>query len=332
FWGGVYGSIDRVRGFSMVGPEFKKGLRGLTDDAKSANFRYLFGGPDSAPLPSFAEPNKGLRSEGYFANALYQIHRALTHPGVGFADSPAYWHGYNTNLSDTQSQRFSDTIWKALERFQADPPLKDRASEVFLNKLLSQFQAAQPAFTQIAQTIFELNNQLMPTVEVTEGTSDSSPGTPVGERVNVRELETKSLIVRVRDATGKPLRGYNLNFDIGSPADFDFRPLGAGPAVEHGRVPSTGLNRATNANGIVNVVYEAPPLSANTTQTMRVSYQPDFDTDATLSPPGMADDLETTLRKLYLHELRTVAKIWAGTGNNFGAKVTKTVTFDVKPS
>jgi hypothetical protein len=61
-----------------------------------------------------------------------------------------------------------------------------------------------------------------------------------------------------------------------------------------------------------------------------VSYQPDFDNDDTFAPPAKGDDRDTTLRRAYLHELRWVAKTWSGVGNNFGAEVSRSVTFRVQ--
>ena len=126
--------------------------------------------PASA-VPTFNAPERGLRNEGYFSNALYQLHRALTDPEVVFADAPAYWHRYNVHISDAQSQRFADTIWKALRLFENDPPMEDidQGSRVYLRKVLGQFHTALPEFAQMAQSIFELNNQLMPTITITAG-------------------------------------------------------------------------------------------------------------------------------------------------------------------
>ncbi|MBV9775073.1 MAG: hypothetical protein JO040_14060, partial [Gemmatimonadetes bacterium] len=73
--------------------------------------------------------------------------------------------------------------------------------------------------------------------------------------------------------------------------------------------------------------------ATHATETLRVSYQPDFDTDASFAPPEHDDDRETTLRRLYLYELRSAAKTWAGTGNNWGAEVrSRTLTFNVTPA
>ncbi len=63
---------------------------------------------------------------------------------------------------------------------------------------------------------------------------------------------------------------------------------------------------------------------------MTVRYQPDFDRDAGFAPPVRGDDLETTLRKLYLYELRTAVKVWDGVGNNFGAIVLQNVVINVQ--
>jgi sugar lactone lactonase YvrE len=341
FWGGEYSSVDRIRGFGMPTPgelthvgEGKTVSGGLT----IVNKRYVFDdSPQATPLPAFNAPGQGMRNEGYFANALYQIHRVLTDPGVLFADAPAYWYGYNVNISDEQSRRFSDAVWNALRRFKQDPPSSDRASEVFLVKLLDQIQTAQPAFAQIAQSIFELNNQLMPVITITEGTSTTAPGSAVGEEISIQEGHAMDFIVQVKDATGRPLTGHHLHIQVGSSADYTL-VAGTGPTVRHGgRPPSSAppstadIYRATYASGIVNIRYTAPAGPASRRETMQVTYQPDFDTDDTFSPPEKGDDRETTLRRLYLYELRAAAKVWPGAGNNFGAKVSTSVTFNIVP-
>ena len=91
---------------------------------------------------------------------------------------------------------------------------------------------------------------------------------------------------------------------------------------------STELWRATNANGIVNLHFTAP-AAPGTTRTLRVAYQPDFDTDESFAPPAPGADRETTLRQLYLYELRAAAKSWAGAGNNFGARVERSLTWEI---
>ena len=336
FWGVEYGATDRVRGIPM-------GLNYSLDNlhpAAGQPDQYLFGGDASLPLPTFDQPGRGVRSEGYIANALYQIHRALTDPSVVFADAPAYWHRYNASIGDEQSRRYSVTIWKALRRFPSDPPMEDmdRASTVYLRNVLAQFRAELPDFAEMAQSIFELNNLLMPVITITEGTSDTGAGAAIGDTVGVHPGQTRSLIIRVTDATGMPLRGYNLKLTVGAAANYALR-AGTGPTPRHGRGGTAGateLYRATNASGIVNVTFTAPALVApatSATETLRVTYQPDFDTDAAFTPPEHGDDRETTLRRLYLHELRTAAKTWGGTGNNFGAEVrSRTVTFNVTPA
>lgn len=322
FWGLEFGSTDRVRGISMSAGHT---LTFVRPDDQAANRRYIFGGLSSNPLPTFDDPGGGTASQGYFTNALYQIHCMLIDPEVMFADSPSYWHAFNANISDDQSKRYYDTMWRALRRFHDDPPFRDRASEVFLTKLLDQFQTAQPSFAQMAQSIFELNNLLMPTVFIA---ADGSPNTPLGDRIDVGANQSRGLIAQVRDATGRELRGYNLCFNVGSSAHYAFAG-GAGPIVRRGVRPAPGaapvaneIFRATNATGGVPFTFNAP-AAAGTTDTLTVSYQPDFDNDETFAPPERGDDLETTLRKLYLYELRTVAKSWPGVGNNFGAKVSR---------
>jgi DNA-binding beta-propeller fold protein YncE len=327
FWGSEYGAVDRVRGYSML----SHGLSNVVERGRT-NCQYLFGGPVTAPRPAFNEPRKALEIEGYLSNALYQIHCALADPGRIFADAPAFWYGYNMSLSEEQSRRYSSTIWRALRLFPDDPPLEDldRASLLYLRNLMTAVRESQPGFYQMVQSILELNNLLTPVITISEGTSTTAPGTALGDTIEMEPLGIKSLIVRVTDERGHPLEGYNVNFAVSDVNDYELSPASTGQA-RHGRVPATGLNRVTNASGIVNVVFEASPLlSDGRSETMTITYQPDFDTDETFSPPTKADDRETTLRKLYLYELRSASKTWEGTGSNFGALVSRTVTFSIR--
>jgi hypothetical protein len=149
----------------------------------------------------------------------------------------------------------------------------------------------------------------------------------------VREGDVKSFVIKVTDAAGAPLAGYVVELDVANPANFGFVPTGPGPRARHGRVPSGGLHRATDADGVVVVSFQAPTFStaaSNMTVAFKVVYQPDFDIDAALAPPQPGDDLETLLRKHYLSSLRGAAKIWSGSGNNFGARVTRTVNFTIQ--
>jgi hypothetical protein len=198
-------------------------------------------------------------------------------------------------------------------------------------------QASQPDFAEAAQTLMELNNLVMPVVEVRSGTP-AAPGDELGATVDVKAGQARQLVVKVRSATGAPLRGYHLRFTVAAAANWTL-PGGAGPVDRHGRrpapgaaIPATELHRATNADGMVGLTYTPPPLpagSASATEVFRVAYQPDFDLDETFSPPGRADDRETTLRRAYLRELRWAAKTWSGAGTNFGAEVAKSVTFRI---
>jgi DNA-binding beta-propeller fold protein YncE len=328
FWGLEHGRLDCVRGFSLAG-DFP--LQGVSANGKDP-FDYLFGGAMASPVPSFQAPESGLRNEGYFVNTLYQVHRAMLDPEVLFADSPSHWYGFNAHLSSRLSRRFSQTIWQALLLFAEDLPCRDRASRTFLEKLLEAIHAAEPEFAQIAQSIFELNNQLLPVLTIAV---ESDPDSSLNE-LDVTAGAPQALVLRARDAVGKPLRGYNLHLVVGSDQWYTF-PGGPGPAIRHGRrlkESETPLEmemfRATDADGEVRVSFTAPAEKKGQEEILTVSYQPDFDEDDTFSPPVKGDDLETTLRKLYLYELRAAAKVWPGTGNNFGAEVAASVTFKIQ--
>lgn len=330
-WGYEYGGTSSVRGFALI---FRNQPQ-LTGLIQNGQRQYLFGGSESTALPTFEDKEKGLRNEGYIANGLYQIHKAMTNPDVLFADASSYWYPFNSNINDTQSRRFSHTIWRALRMFDADPPMEDldRGSVVYFRNVLRAFQNNQPAFAQIAQSIYELNNLLMPVITISEGTSETTPGSPIHQPVNLANLGIKSFIVRVTDAGGRPLVGYNVNITRSAAlVDLSLSAVSSEPVRQHGRVMTEGMNRATNANGIVNFSVEALPLSGGQSVTVTVTYQPDFDTDVTFAPPSKGANREAMLRQLYLYELRAAAKTWSGNGNNWGAKVTQSLNLSIQTS
>jgi hypothetical protein len=176
----------------------------------------------------------------------------------------------------------------------------------------------------IVQALLELNNQLMPQITLTEGTSTTGPGTAVGGETTVALNGSKSLIARIAGPTGRPLAGYTLGVSVsGAGGSVALTPLNPEPNSVAG-FNQSGTNRASNASGIVNFSYTAPASSG--TDTLTITYQPNFDSDDAFDHPGKDDNLETTLRKLYLYELRSAAKIWSGTQNNRGAIVRRTLT------
>ncbi|MBI2964927.1 MAG: hypothetical protein HYY34_01840 [Chloroflexi bacterium] len=336
FWGLEFGSTDRTRGFSLAGGAPLRSLRTYNtavDPPVPTGSFYLFGGPDAAAAPTWNAPGQGMANESHIANVLWQIHHALCEPAILFADSPAFWHAFNGVLTDDQARRFADMFWKALRLFPEDPTAEQfqRGAEQYLKQVLGQARAAHAGFAQTVQSVMELNNTLMPVITVTEGTSTSAPGTAFGGIMTMAEGTTRNFVVQVTDATGTPLPGYNIAVRTANPGRCAFTPPGAGPAVLHGFVDTaTPLNRATNASGIVNLSYTAPPGSSGPTpDTLTVEYRPDFDSDQTFSPPEKGDDLETTVRRLYLYQLRASNKTWAGTGNNHGAAVPSFVVVNI---
>jgi hypothetical protein len=266
--------------------------------------------------------------------------KALTDPEVAFADSPSFWYPHNLRLDAAASLRFADTVWRALRLFPEDPPREelDRASFLYLRQVLASCRQRQPDLAETVQSIFELNNLLMPRLAVTAAAAGGGPEAALADPAPVAAGGRQELVVRVTDATGAALRGYNLRFALagdGGPGDAaHLVPDGLGPDVHHGvrapAAPAAGeLFRATNADGLVALAFEPAAALAGTVQRLTVTYQPDFDADASFAPPAAGDDRETTLRKLYLHALRAAAKTWSGTGNNLGARVALTVAFRV---
>ncbi|MBN1931246.1 MAG: hypothetical protein JW786_06520 [Desulfobacterales bacterium] len=328
FWGNHYGSTDRVRGYGFWG----KSLLNIGEEDRP--YERLFGGAANPP-PDFDEPEKGLRNEGYFSNALYQIHRAISDTDVLFADSPAYWHGYNVPVNNDIATRFSNSIWKTLERFQDDPPFIDGGSRVFLTQLIDQFYNNVPQYAQIAQSIFELNNQLMPVLTVHEEIAPGDLSDALDEEFDLPVTVQKILVFKVTTAGGQPLEAYNLKIEIlsGSASHYSLDPPGPSPAKRHGletpaSPPANELYRATDSDGYVKIKCLAPG-GTGASELIKATYQPDFDHDETFAPPSAGDDHATTIRKLYLYELRAAAKVWSGTDNNFGALVSKQLEINI---
>jgi sugar lactone lactonase YvrE len=328
FWGNHYGSNDRVRGFGFQGQAL------LNIAAEDRPFERLFGGASNPP-PTFDEPQKGLRNEGYFSNTLYQIHRAISDTDVLFADSSAYWHGYNLHVSDDVATRFSNTIWKALQRFQEDLPSRDAGSRVFLTGLLDEFYTGLTPYAQIAQSIYELNNQLMPVLTVHEETAPGNYSDALGDEFDLPVTVSKTLAFKVATASGQPLEAYHLKIEVlsGSASHYSLNPPGTGPAALHGRAtptspPANEMYRATDSDGYVKIDCLAPG-GAGSSALIKATYQPDFDSDDTFAPPQAGDDQPTTMRQLYLYELRAAAKVWSGSNNNYGAMVSKQIEINI---
>lgn len=347
FWGSKYGSSDRLRGYRMSsGSGSLTSLNICTDNCDeyersdrthNPHDDYLFGGNFSAASPNFTEPGLGLRSEGYFANNLYQIHHALVSPEVLYADSPNYWYRFNAWIDDQASALVSRILRQALRDFPEDPSDEEwrSGSSLYFRQVLQRAHTEGPELAEIVQTINELNNQLMPVISRTRDGDANGPGSTIGGVINMNEGDSVDLTIQITDATGRALSGYQAHIHIDPPAKaLTYTLPGVNPDLRHGRGGTAGANdlyHITNANGIINLTIQAPPGSEGNTDTITVSYQPDFDIDAALAPPEKGDSRFTVMRKWYLYELRAVNKLWAGTGNNFGSIVSSTTTVNVVP-
>lgn len=344
FWasGSEFGRIDPVRGFRMTGRGgVLSAIRQVQYDANgdaipaSIVWQYLYGGVTSAGSPTFNQPGKGLENEGYHANTHWQTYHALIAPELLFADSTAFWHRHNQHLTSAQSSRFCTIFRRALREFPPSPTSEQLATATrqYLLQVLTRARATDAGLSQILQTLFELNNQLMPEITVVEELSPGITG-PAIDTVAVAAGAAKNLVIRVKDATGVALAGYNLKLTItGTPGYYSLDPAPP-PATWHGRLtpsapPANTLYRATDAMGEIALTCTVPGGAGVNADTLEISYQPDFDHDVTFTPPERNDDREETLRKLYLHELRWAGKTWSGTANNFGAIVKKTFTLNI---
>ena len=328
FWGAEGGSIDRVRGFGLA----QASLRTVDNDGKQ---HWLVGGA-STGAPTFADGGLGLRVEGAFANGMYQVHRALADPDVVFADAPSYWWRWNTTAAEAIARRFGDLVWHPLRMWPAEPSIEefDHPAGIYLANVLRQARAAGDDAADVAVCLLELNNLLLPVLDVTLDGTDSASGSTITGPLELTESQTRRLTVRITDATGRPLRGLNVTVTATDPANVAFSAGGPGPRRRRGRVlPGPALNRATNASGIATVIYTGPVVGVghpDIVETITIGYQADFDDDAVLAPPDAGADLATTLRQTYLYQLRGAAKAWPGTGDNLGPLLSRTLTFRVK--
>ena len=343
FWGAEFGRSDRIRGFPIVGTNALNHLMLPKVNPKSATevrrFVYLFGGnaPPTAALPgpTFDTAGRAVSNEGYFANAVHQIHVALVEAEILFADAPTYWYGYNTAISEARSALFCRIVRRALRTFPEDPSDDDvvHGSRMYARQLLVRAHAETPQIAEMVGSILELNNLANPSISITVGASTTAAGTPTGAKLSLVVATTRQLILRVTDAAGEPMAGHRVNVTLTAKAGgaaagaiaFD----GAEPPFRRGFVDPAAVGRPTNASGIVNLTYTAPAAGAPATDTLTVYVQPDFDTDATFAPPQPGADLETTARQLVLYELRAANKVWPGAGTNLGAIVAKTIDIDV---
>jgi sugar lactone lactonase YvrE len=322
FFGSEYAAVDRVRGFSRYE---LTGVRPGGGDTQE----HLYGGPEDdhvavlALAPSFDVPARALESEGYVAHTIYQVHRALVDPEVLFADAPGYWHGFNANVTTARADRFDALIWKPLQMWPVNPTPEefDRAPKLYFDNVLRQARALGARPGEVVQSLLELNNLAVPKLEVTLAAGGAPP-----DPIELDENESCTLVIRLTDTIGTPLAGYNVVFG-GTAVSF----TGAGPVPRHGvRGP---VERATDSNGTVMLSCTAPALgppgTPALTTTLEISYQPDFDADASFAPPQPGDDRETTLSRAYLYELRAANKSWSGVGNNLGVRVSTKVNFRV---
>jgi hypothetical protein len=306
FWGSEFGRIDGVRGFALAGNYTLRDVFRTTGTTRTTT--YVFGGPVTAP-PTFVSPGLSVDCEGYFCNALWQVHHALAEPGILLADSPAYWYGYNGVLSDAQAERYAKIMRGSLRIFPAKPSDEDyeKGSRTYARQLLH--VAADPRQREIVASLLELNNLVNPVLTVSQAT------------VNVAKNAVANLSAVVKDFDGQPLPGYSVAV-VASSGAIAF--TGAAPARRRGVQANA---QATDATGTVNFTYTAPAAAG--AQTITVSVQPDFDDDATFAPPQARESLETTQTQLYLYELRGANKTWTGTGNNRGAIVSRQIKVQV---
>lgn len=344
FWGSEHGSHDPVRGYPLRGFGVLTEIARDTDNYTDSRPLFHRHNPDGTIDP-YEEPGQGLQNEGYFANTLWQLHHATVSPGILFADAPDYWYGYNTFLSDEESE-----LWVRLfaETLPLEPPesFQSRGSEFWLLKVLEKAHELAGAdaglafLPQLVRSLCELNNQLMPQVRVVQGGGLSGTLGASVETTQVSPGSPQTFTVELQDATGAPLEGHSLRFLVPTAQADRFSHPAADPVPDSVRgvaasgvhLPGSGndLFRATNESGRARIRFEAQAEDVGQDLELRVGYQPDFDTDPTFAPPGPGLSRTERLRQLYLYELRGASKTAGGIDNNLGAWVSQTVTLQVR--
>lgn len=339
FFGSEFGALDRLRGYPLASGDTLTWLKTVTE-GQPDTFQWLYGSPPGAAappppaVPDWSAPDHGAASEGYFANTLYQVHRALVDPEVLWADQPQFWYGFNSPISNAQAGVYADLCRRPMRLFPGHPSDDqwEHGTREWFRQILRKAHERGDHTIEVVRALFELNNVLMPTIGIA---TTAAPGADVGTAMSLGVGVSRGLEFRLTDAEGHPMAGRNLVITVGTPAQYDAF-AGAAPPVTQGRVvgaplPAGTLQRATGADGRVTLSYNAPAIPPGAPEQITVSYQPDFDADATLAPPGRGDDRDTALRRLYLYALRGANKAWTGTGNNLGAIVTRPLAITVTP-
>ena len=336
FWGAEYASSDRIRGYAMSGLNQFGSRLGTIDEkddkGKVTNTFYLFGGPSSAAVPTFNTPNKGLEVEGYFANTLYQVHHALAEPGILFADAPTYWHAHNSFVTTEQSRRFSGIMRKALRAFPNSPTSDQRkqGTELYMKQLLDA-ALRRPVEPGPGGAVDFRAQQPVDARDLDHGRHLRHDAWFGGWRQRQLEGDRRQVVHRSSQRRYRETVG-GLQPEL--PGN-----RGSGLEFSRGRRPQRGSRR--RAVRRTQPGHQCQRDRQHFLRGAAALERPCRDDHGHL-PAGLrprchlctttrGDDLETTLRKLYLYELRAAAKIWAGPpGNNLGALVTKAISLHVQ--
>jgi sugar lactone lactonase YvrE len=288
FWGSEFTGRDRLRGFP------------------SASVSTLRRRGSTTRLPLYGQRNRGLETEGYFANTLWQIHHLVADPAIGYADSPGYWWAYNSHLNTAQSQRLVNLLRLPFRQFpDSDPNWADIPNSYLFDQILAQAHSSQPEFVEAIQQIYELNNQLMPRLRLRRLAS-GNPGAEVTSPLAQAAGASANFVVDVQDATDTPLAGYNLLFTLTGGGSLTPTTPVTPPRQGQRDVLTSTAERATDAQGEVRFTYQTPasaPASGNV--EFQILYQPHFYIHDDYPLP--TDNREVMLQKLYLAALHRAA-------------------------
>ena len=255
----------------------------------------------------YDEPELGLKVEGYFANALYQLHQLLLGP-ILFSDHPAFWHRDNFQTTQAASQLYVQVFRQAILMLPENPSetLVMETARRFLMSLRTNLAAHAPAWVDAFNAILEINNLILPKLTVFEADGSFNPGDPASGPISVAEGETLRLVIKLELPEFGPVAGYRVGATIenGSTSPTGITLSGTEETYLRGANLSQHATRITGTDGTVNLSYTPPPGSGGTQVSLAVRYLPNFRLDRALAPPGRGDDLTTCMGKLFLQRFK----------------------------
>lgn len=319
-----YDSLDRIRGNGiddLYELETKKGIK----------------------KQPFAAPNQNLECEGFFTNTLYQLHRLLMQPGVGFADHPSFWHGYNHVPPAGQTSDYAKVFVEAFARLPKPLGIvrANVAVETFFNAFRAAWHSNGPAnFNQALTAIFELNNLFNPKLTWHDAGNGYAAGDEVNGKPKVSASSTHKFTLKLVDHWDQVLPHHHVVVKFsGIPAAANTLVVQRqGNHAIRGKNPDPaslggGKVAITDNNGLAGFDFNLPAgiKAGDPDITLTATYTPDFVRDGYFSRPQRGDNWLDTERKCYLRALRLSSEKPADRNTHAdGAESQRSITFTIQ--